>query len=150
MSAENNIEIIARGVLVSKGKLLVCRSRGAGNIYLPGGHIELNEDGKRALVREISEEMGCSARAGEFIGVVEHSFIQSGLRHCEINLIFTMEIEGTSTESNPPSLEDYIEFFWLDLNELAGSTLEPYPVRTKIAEWLASSREPERWASTHV
>lgn len=146
--SEEYIEVIARGVLVKDGSLLICRTKGAGNTYLPGGHIEFREDARGALVREIQEEMGCPAKAGGFLGVVEHSFIQGGRRHCELNLVFALEIDGISSKSNPPAREDYIEFMWLDLNELRSSNLEPYPLRAKISQWLESSDQPERWAST--
>jgi len=61
LKKQKEIEIIARGVCVKGGKLLLCHSKGAPNTYLPGGHVEFCEDAKVALAREVVEERG-SAR----------------------------------------------------------------------------------------
>ena len=46
------IEIIVRGVCLSRGHLLVCRNVSRGNVYLPGGHVEWGESSPSALRRE--------------------------------------------------------------------------------------------------
>ena len=62
MPYENaNIETIARGVCLRAGHLLLCLPAKGGRSYLPGGHIEFGETGRRALVREIKEELGLDA-----------------------------------------------------------------------------------------
>ena len=70
------IEVIARGVCVRDGKILLCRAKGGATTYLPGGHVEFGETGREALVREVKEELGVDAGTGEFLGVVENSFQQ--------------------------------------------------------------------------
>ena len=88
---EKHIETIARGVCVKDGKVLLCLPKDRSYSYLPGGHIEFGETGREALVREMKEETGLDATAGELLGVVESSFVQKGERHCEINLIYEMK-----------------------------------------------------------
>ena len=91
---EKHIETIARGVCVIDGKVLLCFPKDRSYAYLPGGHIEFGETGRVALVREMKEETGLDATAGELLGVVESSFVQKGERHCEINLIYEMKVES--------------------------------------------------------
>lgn len=114
MSYENaNIETIARGICLKDGALLVCQPAKGGRCYLPGGHIEFAETARQALVREIQEEMGLRATAGAFLGVTENTFTQQGEQHCEINLIFTLDIPDISPEANPPATESWIAFRWV-------------------------------------
>lgn len=115
------IETIARGVAVKDGKVLLCRAKGAKSTYLPGGHIEFGETGKVALEREVKEELGVEAKAGEFLGVVENSFDQNGKRHAEINLVYRLELDGFPDESQ----EDWIAFEWRELTDLAAANLLP-------------------------
>lgn len=115
------VETIARGVAVRDGKVLLCRAKGGQSTYLPGGHIEFGETGREALVREVKEELGTDSTAGEFLGVVENSFDQHGKRHCEINLVYRLDLASDATESQ----EDWISFEWCALAELPKANLLP-------------------------
>lgn len=115
-----NIETIARGVLVREGQLLVCQPKKGGRCYLPGGHIEFGETARVALAREMREELGLEARVGDFLAVAENSFEQAGEPHCEINLLFAMEVpelHGVGGEVN--AQEGWIAFRWVPFTEAA-------------------------------
>ena len=124
---EKHIETIARGVCVIDGKVLLCYPKDRSSSYLPGGHIEFGETGREALVREMKEETGLDATAGELLGVVESSFMQKGEKHCEINLIYAMkvEVEERGRQWNVPSCEDWICFDWVDCDKLDSANLLP-------------------------
>ena len=124
------IETIARGVCVRDGKLLVCRAKGAKSCYLPGGHVEFGETGRQALVREMAEETGLAAEAGDFLGVVENAFEQHGKPHAEINLVYAMDVASDDVESR----EDWISFEWIPLSGLAAANLLPADFR-RLAGW---------------
>ena len=131
-----NVEVIARGVCVVDGQLLLCHGKKAALAYLPGGHIEFRETARRALVREIKEEMGRDAEAGRFLGCCEHAFVQKGKPHAEINLVFELRIPSLKPGAPVVAVEDWIGFRWQPLDQLAEANLEPAPLRTLIAEWL--------------
>ena len=120
------IETIARGVCIRDGRILLCRAKGGASTYLPGGHIEFGETGRAALVREMREETGLAATAGRFRGCVENRFEQHGKPHAEINLVYTLEIpDGAAVRAQ----EDWIEFLWCPLAELASANLLPEAFR---------------------
>lgn len=123
----NHVETIARGVAVKDGKILLCKAKGGSSTYLPGGHIELGETGREALVREIKEETGLNSTTGRFLGVVENSFVQKGKKHSEINLVYELELESPDGKVN--AAEDWIEFEWRDLRDLDAANLLPEAFR---------------------
>ena len=127
---EPHIETIARGVCIINGKVLLCLPKDRSYSYLPGGHIEFGETGREALVREMKEETGLDATAGELLGVVESSFVQKGEKHCEINLIYKMEVVlPTEIDGNrqltTAALEDWICFDWIDCDKIDSANLLP-------------------------
>ena len=126
MATEKHIETIARGVCVVDGKVLLCLPKDRSYSYLPGGHIEFGETGREALVREMKEETGLDATAGELLGVVESSFVQKGERHCEINLIYKMSLVSRLSSSIPVAArEDWICFDWVDCDKIDDANLLP-------------------------
>jgi 8-oxo-dGTP pyrophosphatase MutT (NUDIX family) len=123
----DHIETIARGVAIKDGKILLCKAKGGSSTYLPGGHIELGETGREALVREIKEETGLNSTTGCFLGVVENSFIQKGKKHSEINLVYELNVD--SPDGAVSAAEDWIEFEWCELNKLDAANLLPEAFR---------------------
>ena len=124
---EKHIETIARGVCIIDGKVLLCLPEDRSYSYLPGGHIEFGETGREALVREMKEETGLDATAGDLLGVVESSFVQKGEKHCEINLIYEMKIreEGRGKREEVQALEDWICFDWVPCDRIDTVNLLP-------------------------
>ncbi len=143
----NGIEVLARAVIISHDKLLLCRTKGAKNTYLPGGHVEPGESARAALAREIREELGKKSRVGAFLGVVEHSFLQKGRRVHEVNLVFAASIPGLSAARDPAALEPHVEFSWCphERRSLASRRLEPAPLRRLLPRRAGAG---PLWAST--
>ena len=142
------IEIMARGVLISRGHLLLCQTRGADNTYLPGGHIDFGEAAPVALAREIMEELGVESKIGRFLGAVEHSYGRDGRLNCEVNLVFEMKAPALRGGVVPRSCEDYIEFLWHPVDRLRDSRLEPHVLKRLLPRWLKPGAGVERWGST--
>ena len=128
------IETIARGVCVKDGRLLLCRAKGGGSTYLPGGHIEFGETGRAARVREVKEELGVDSSTGSFLGALENSFIQNGRPHAEINLVYELKLADGVDADGLKSCEDWIEFVWQDMDDLESANLLPEGFRA-LSGW---------------
>ena len=139
------LEVIARGLLISRHGILACRPKSRINCYLPGGHVEFGEPASLALEREMMEELGIAAKAGKFLGTHEQAFLQGGIQHHEINLYFKMTAPALSTAKVLISHEDHIEFFWLKSGEMAEVNLLPVVSRRMILRWKI--REEIQFAS---
>ena len=142
MNEKSVLEVIARGACVVEGKILLCHGKNSGLTYLPGGHVEFGETAREALVRELAEETGRGARAGRFLGCCEHSFVQNGEPHAEINLVFELAVEGASPQRPVEAAEDWIGFVWHPLDALAGAHFEPAALGGQLAAWLSQQTTP--------
>jgi 8-oxo-dGTP diphosphatase len=141
------IEILARGVCVRNGKLLVCHTRGSEIVYLPGGHVEFGEGAEKAVCREIREEMGRRSRVKRFLGCVEHAFRQKGRKHVELNVVFEVEIAGLVSGRAVEAKEGHLDFGWVPMKALGKSVLEPACLRPLLAGWLKRPGQGA-WASS--
>lgn len=131
------IETIARGLIRSGNRVLLCQSRKHGYHYLPGGHIEFGEPARESLARELLEECALESRVGPLLLTEEQIFTQKNKNRHEITLIFRVDQLGPSPVSMPEkveSVEDHIAFVWVDLAAVADLVI--YPESTKA--WLAS------------
>ncbi|MCD6233110.1 NUDIX domain-containing protein [bacterium] len=59
---DKKISVLVRAVIEVKGKILVCKKKGNKYYFFPGGHIEFGESAKKALKREIKEELGLNIK----------------------------------------------------------------------------------------
>jgi ADP-ribose pyrophosphatase YjhB (NUDIX family) len=137
MSQASTIEVIARGVCVMDGHILLCHGKKSRLTYLPGGHVEFGETARQALVREMLEESGRDSEAGRFLGCCEHTFLQDGEPHAEINLVFELTVEGISPQGQVEAVEDWIGFRWHPLGNLAAAHFEPAALGTQLTRWLS-------------
>lgn len=70
----NLCKVRCRGVILHNEKMLVVRgSHGRPYYALPGGHLDLGEDPKECIARELLEELGVEARVGRLL--VVYSFV---------------------------------------------------------------------------
>lgn len=135
------IEYIARAVIESEGKFLMCHNKKDDHWFFPGGHIEIGESAPDALLREIDEELGVSGEVRRFIGASENKYEAHGKVSQEINLVFEVALDTQEMTSR----EDHIEFAWLTPDEIRNACVLPVSLRDAIIS-LSSSKSP-LWVS---
>jgi len=134
-----SIEILARGLVESDGRILVCQNIKHKHVFLPGGHVEPGEGAPFALAREFEEENGERIRVGPLLLVAESSFVQRGRPKHELNLVFHVEHTAGAWPAEAQSREPHIRFAWLGRDDIQERLL-PHDVGAWVAAW-ASERE---------
>jgi ADP-ribose pyrophosphatase YjhB (NUDIX family) len=131
-SLKGNIyfHILARGVIIDKDFLLVARVKNAHNTFLPGGHLEFNEDLKKALYREIMEETGINCIIDEYVGCVENQWTENDIINQEINHLFM--VSGINKKMEIKSKEKHLEFHWINIHNMERENLLPASTREII------------------
>ena len=130
-SKNGHIEIIARGIIIKNGKILLCKVKAKNNWFFPGGHVENGETVKEALARELQEEINVKPDSAEFIGINENKFIFQDEEHQEINIVFETRIFDTEVNC----CEDHLEFSWFSLDDLEKMLILPEGLKKAVLGW---------------
>jgi len=120
------IEIIARAVIVSRNKILLCHTPSDSPKYyfLPGGHVEIGERVEDSLNREMKEEIGTEIISPKFLCFFENFYSQEGENKHEINFLYETSLKTPNPE-NVKSREDHVFISWVDIKELSKINLLP-------------------------
>ncbi|MEK7067022.1 MAG: NUDIX domain-containing protein [Patescibacteria group bacterium] len=133
---KGKFEVCLRGIIENNGRILVCHSKKKDYYYLPGGHLEYGEKIKDALARELKEELDASLDKFSFIGAVDNIFTEDGENHHEVNLVFKVKLKVNKTKS----LEDHIDFAFIDKKEFAKAAFYPIALKKAILKWLKDKK----------
>lgn len=134
-----DIRVAAYGVIVDDDRILLAhwRENGRSGWTLPGGGIDPGEDPVDAVVREIAEETGYTAEAGDLLGIdshivpAEHRFVpDAGPLHAlrivyRANVVsgsLTNELEGSTDEAG-----------WFKLDAIPSRRVELVNVALRMA-----------------
>ena len=83
--------------------------------FLPGGEIEADENHLEALNRELLEELGFSAKIGEYYGQADEYFYSSHRDTHYYNPAYIYEVTQFTAIGNP--LEDFNNLAWFPIDE---------------------------------
>ena len=123
------------GVILVKGHVLICREDEDDYCMLPGGRIELGEDSRLSLTREIAEELDLPAEIGPMLATSESFYRRVGEDFHELGFFYRVELPGQGPDGNAPWLKRRDEghdlsFYWVPL---AGEALEEFNL---LPRWL--------------
>jgi 8-oxo-dGTP diphosphatase len=112
MKDKKKIQVVAALIFKDNKFLIAKRAKvmSSGGLWeFPGGKVEVDEDPKQALKREIIEELNCEICIGNFVGEsqveVENTIIQMSLFAAEI-------------EKGEPVIVEHEEIRWIGIEQL--------------------------------
>ncbi|CAB4937204.1 MAG: NUDIX domain-containing protein [Actinobacteria bacterium] len=102
------------GAVITRGGLVMCAQRGDdGNLpglwEFPGGKIEQGESKQAALMREITEELGCTVEVGREVTTTTHEY---EFGEVTLTTFYCRLVAGT------PKLTEHTSIKWLPPDEL--------------------------------
>ena len=122
----------ATALIVEEGKLLVVEDEDG--FYTIGGAIQVGERTEEAVIREVKEELGVKAQAGQLAFVVENRFKQAGVHFHNIEFHYLVDL----LEDAPLTMQEDEKTQpceWIDLDKLGDIQLVPAFLKTALPDW---------------
>ncbi|WOE31146.1 MULTISPECIES: NUDIX domain-containing protein [unclassified Acinetobacter] len=131
------ITVAAAIILNDQHQLLVVRKKNTTCFMQVGGKLESNEPPEQALLREIQEEIGCSAQIQHFVGRFETATANE-IDHQLVAYLYLVSI------TQPIQIAAEIEqMAWIDLDHRDVLPLAPLTTEVVIP-WLQNQLMTER------
>jgi len=140
------LNVRAAGVVIHNGKILVHRNVNSDHYALIGGRVEIGEDSASTVKREVEEETGKKVEIIGYVATIENFFEMKGAKYHEIMFVHRVEFvddEDKKIEYTLKNVEgkDYLQYEWLDLNNIEDYPLLPVAVK----EILRDGEFPVHW-----
>lgn len=138
LQAKSLLHVVGAAILDGRGRCLVARRAAhvsnAGRWEFPGGKVEAGEDPRRALEREIAEELTLEIAAGDFLGRGEAPLAGGRTLVLDVYLASCL-----ATGPPEPLLADHDEVRWIVAADIAGLDFAAadQPVLPALARRLA-------------
>lgn len=129
------------GIVIKDNKILTIKMKNNVSYCLPGGHVELGEDSKTAVIREMLEELDTNVTIQKELAVVENFYTdKNSLLTHEISFYYivnpdnfsNISLEGYSKYENDKGEIKQHNFVWLPINTLREFDFRPTFIKEKL------------------
>lgn len=129
------------GIVIYNNKILTLKMKNNISYCLPGGHVELGEDSKTAILREMQEELDTSVSIDKELAIVENFYLdKKGFQTHEMSIYFIVVPNTfdkiplqnyTRTENDKGEIKSH-NFEWLNISELNNFDFRPEFIKNKL------------------
>ncbi len=129
------------GIIIRDGKILTTKMKNNISYCLPGGHVEIGEDSREAIIREMKEEVETNVTIEKEIAIVENFYLDNNnLQTHEISFYYLVipenfdkiELENYSRIENDKGELKELNFEWLNLKDLKQLDFRPSFLKEKL------------------
>ena len=132
---EYNFHLRTVAVIVQNNKYLIQKVEGFDYYILPGGHVELGEDSKKAIIREVKEEIGCDVKDLKLFCLYEHCYPYEDKIEHWVETYFKITPDNDLSNNswnyleNDKGEEKLLHFKWVTSEELKMLDFRPQNIK---------------------
>ena len=130
---ENKFKMRVGAVVVCDGKLLVAKARKFEGFVFPGGHVQLGETSREAMLREFEEETGVKGKIDKLLCVHENIYNDTLKNRVFQEIVYYYVItpddnlpkENYTREEMDGDILCVHHFEWIDINKAKELNVRP-------------------------
>lgn len=120
---KHRLNIRSACVIIHQNKMLAHHNITKPHYCLPGGRIEIGEDSKTTVKREVQEELGKEIEITKDLGMIENFFQMDGKDYHEIMFVYFAEFVNEEDKQITHTLQNCegkseLQYEWLDLDKM--------------------------------
>ncbi len=126
------------GIIKQENKFLIMRVNKTPYYHIPGGHIEIGEDSKQAVIREIKEEIGCDVKEAKLFSIEENFWTRNNKKCHGIEFYYIikpkqqLQMQDCEKIENDKGEEKLLHFKWVTLEEIKEIDLRPSNIKDML------------------
>ncbi|TFB25004.1 NUDIX domain-containing protein [Filobacillus milosensis] len=122
------------GVCIEDNHVLIHKQAKDHHWALPGGRVEVLEDSKSGIVREMAEELNIECKVDRLLWFTENFFEYKYRNFHEIGLFYLLSTVREHFQKGPFFSEegDHLVYEWVHIDELHKINLYPMFLRTEL------------------
>ncbi len=138
---EKKFKYRVNGIIIHDGKVFALKMKNNTSYCLPGGHVELCENSKEAILREMLEETQTKVSIDKEFSIVENFYLdKDNLETHELSFYYMVTPENfdkiqfnnySMTENDKGELKQH-NFEWLDISSLNSVDFRPSFIKSKL------------------
>lgn len=86
-------------LIINEDKELLVATRAhdpaKGTLDLPGGFVDMNETGEKAVIREVKEETNLDVKKAKYLFSIPNTYVYSGFEVHTLDLVYLCEVDNT-------------------------------------------------------
>lgn len=140
-SDEINFKLRVNGIIIKDNHILTVQMNNNGFYCLPGGHVELGEDTKTAVVREIKEETNIETKVVKLLSIAENFFKRkNGKEFHELSFYYLLEpikdfeAKDYSIIEHDKDQDLLLDFKWFNIDNLNQIEFKPTFLSSKLSK----------------
>lgn len=139
-SEKEEFHVRACGIIEQENKFLIMKVNKTSYYHIPGGHIEIGEDSKQAVIREIKEEIGCDIQEANLFAIQENFWIKDDKKCHGIEFYYIvkpkqkLQIKDYEKIENDKDGEKLLEIKWVTADELKNIDLRPNNIKNMLID----------------
>lgn len=127
------LNIRAAAAIIHNNKILVHKNVNKEHYCLVGGRVEIGENSKETIKREVKEELGREIEVKNHISTIENFFEMNGQKYHEILFLYSAEFIDDVDKLIDIDLKniegkEYLIYTWLDLDNIRDYEILPKSV----------------------